>query len=225
MDGTRGQEEFEGAYFPPGRPRRPVAPAGSTTGRAWDYPSFINLTYAPRGEPGENAIGFRTLQRLCDPAEGGLDVLRLAIETRKDQFAAQKWAIRGRQKGDDGGPQARQAEQWLRAPDAINTFGVWMRMLLEDHYVLDAPTLYCSQGDGRPLFEIVDGATIKLLIDSGAAGARSSRRPRSSSSSKGRPPKHDTTQQIGYYPYNLRPSKLYGMSRVEQVLHATPTSR
>ncbi len=217
VDGTRGQEEFEGAYFPPGRPLRPVAPAGSTTGRAWDYPSFINLTYAPRGEPGENAIGFRTLQRLCDPAEGGLDVLRLAIETRKDQFAAQKWAIRGRQKGDDGGPKARQAEQWLRAPDAINTFGVWMRMLLEDHYVLDAPTLYCSQGDGRPLFEIVDGATIKLLIDGGG------RRPQLPLPAfqqfiKGTPAEDYTTQQIGYYPYNLRPSKLYGMSRVEQVL-------
>ena len=219
-DGPEGRDAFEGGdrpYFPPGRPLRPVAPKGSTTGRRWDYPSFINLTYAPRAEPGENAIGFKTLRVLADPAEGGLDVLRLAIETRKDQFAAQKWAIRGRARGDNGGKTARQVEEWLRRPDGINPFGVWVRMVLEDHYVLDAPTIFCSTHGGRPLFEVVDGATMKLVIDT--AGRRPQPPlPAFQQVIKGTPAEFYTADEVGYYPYNLRPNKLYGMGRVEQVL-------
>jgi hypothetical protein len=45
----------------------------------------------PRGEQGESGIDFADLRALADPTQGGLDLLRLAIETRKDQMESQRW--------------------------------------------------------------------------------------------------------------------------------------
>lgn len=211
----------ESGYFTPGRPLAPIAPPGSTTGRRWDFPSYFNLNYTPRTEQGENAIDFPTLRRMADPAQGGLDPLRLAIETRKDQMSAQKWQIRGRGKDDDGGARARQFETWMRKPDGIHTFQQWMRMLMEDHFVIDAPTLYFSILNGRPLFEPVDGATIKLLITAIDGRTPMPPVPAYQQVIKGTPAQSYTLDELGYYPYNLRSSHVYGFSRVEQIVVTT----
>ncbi len=208
-------------YFPAGRPLDPQAPPGTTTGRRYDFPSFVNLNYTPRSEQGENSIGFATLRRMADPSQGGLDPLRLAIETRKDQMAGQHWKIRGREKDDDGGDDARAFEQWMRKPDGVHTFQQWMRMLLEDHFVIDAPALYFSVMGGRPLFEPVDGATLKLLIMGDDGRTPLPPLPAYQQIIKGIPAQNYTLEEMGYYPYNLRTSHIYGMSRVEQVVVTT----
>src|SRR5438874_8905638 len=72
------------AWFGPGEPLEPVAPE-STRGRLLDYPfSFNRTTGKPRGEQGENGVDFPTLRALSDPTQGGFDLLRIAIEKRKD---------------------------------------------------------------------------------------------------------------------------------------------
>lgn len=206
-------------YFGAGRPLKDVAPAGSTRGRSWDFPAFINTNYTPRGEQGQAGIGFATLIRMASPADGGLDILRLAIETRKDQMMAQGWAVRSRDlEGDDGGTRARAFEQWMRKPDGVHTFRQWLRLLLEDHFVIDAATLYFRVAGGRPLFEVVDGSTIKLLITSIDGRTPLPPLPAYQQIIKGMPADSYTLNEMGYYAFNLRPYKLYGMSRVEQVL-------
>jgi hypothetical protein len=208
-------------WFPSGRPLSPVAPPGTTTGRRWDYPSFINFNYTPRGEQGV-PIGFETLRRMAEPAEGGLDLLRLAIETRKDQMAAQRWKIRGVEKNDNGGQAARDVEAWLSKPDGVHTFRQWMRSIVEDHLVIDAPAVYLRtaqiDGEVRPLFEPMDGATLKLLILAEDGRTPMPPLPAYQQVLKGMPTQDYTLDEIGYYPYNVRTNRLYGMSHVEQVL-------
>jgi hypothetical protein len=202
----------------------PIAPEGSTTGRKWDFPAFVNFTYTPRGEQGENYITFDTLRSLADPTCGGLDTLRLAIETRKDQMSGQRWQVKGRAEGNDGGAKARKFEEWMRRPDGIHTFQQWMRMIMEDHFVIDAPALYFSVLRGRPLFEPMDGATLKLLITAKDGRTPLPPFPAYQQIIKGMPSQNYTIGEIGYYPYNLRTNRIYGMSRVEQVLVTVMTS-
>src|SRR4051812_42393523 len=105
----RGVQE---AWFGPAEPMQPVAPE-EVRGRAFDYPFGFNLTSEPRGEQGESGIDFPTLRALADPTQGGLDLLRIAIERRKDEMESQRWTVRNRD-GTDGGDKARGIEQDLR---------------------------------------------------------------------------------------------------------------
>src|SRR4051812_23904918 len=76
------------SWFGPLNPMPPVAPP-EVAGRLTDYQPGFNLILNPRqGEP----IGFAELRALAD----GYDILRLAIETRKDQVVRQPWVLRGR---------------------------------------------------------------------------------------------------------------------------------
>jgi len=206
---------FDG-WFGPGRPLTAIAPE-QVAGRGYDYPYGINLTYTPRQEQGQENVGFPMLRRFAEPTQGGLDLLRLAIETRKDQMASQKWQLRGRKKDDDGGDKARAVEMLMRRPDGVNTFHGWMRQILEDHLVIDAVAIYPRTAGGRPLFEVVDGATIKRVIDEGARTPLPPL-PAYQQVLKGLPAVDYTTTELGYYAYNLRSNRLYGMSRVEQVI-------
>ena len=70
---------------------RPSAPP-EVAGRRFDYPTGYNLNTTARAyEP----VSFVQLRRLAD----GYDLLRLVIETRKDQAARMKWAIKPREAG------------------------------------------------------------------------------------------------------------------------------
>jgi hypothetical protein len=205
-------------WFGPGQPLSPTAPKDQAAGRQFDYPYGVNMAFGPRGESGQAAISFATLRMFADPSQGGLDLVRLAIETRKNQMAAQRWAIRGRGEQDDGGKKARDLEVALRRPDGVLTFRSWMRSVLEDHYVIDAPTIYYGASiKNRPLLEIMDGATIKLLIDE---GGRSPQPPLPAYQQflHGLPAVDYTREEIGYYLFNPRPNRIYGMSHVEQIV-------
>jgi hypothetical protein len=83
-------------FFPPGRPLDPVAPGAA--GRRFDSPTSYNTIYTPRSfEP----INFETLRAIADPAIGGYDLIRLAVETRKDQIGNLKRSILPRKKADE----------------------------------------------------------------------------------------------------------------------------
>jgi len=74
---SRGEAANWFGHWTPSR-----AGAPEVAGRQWDYPSGYNLSTLPRPyEP----ITFSTLRGLAD----GYDLLRLVIETRKDQAARQ----------------------------------------------------------------------------------------------------------------------------------------
>src|SRR5579871_3513755 len=75
-------------WFGPLDSLRPIAPP-EVAGRRFDFPPGYNLSVRPRAyEP----IGFAELRGFAD----AYDLLRLVIETRKDQMERQRWCIRPR---------------------------------------------------------------------------------------------------------------------------------
>ena len=75
-------------WFGPLDPLTPIAPP-DIAGRRFDFPPGYNLVTRPRGyEP----VGFAELRAFAD----AYDLLRLVIETRKDQMERQRWRIRPR---------------------------------------------------------------------------------------------------------------------------------
>src|SRR5712671_4991647 len=75
-------------WFGPLAPLSPVAPA-NTPPRRFDYPSGVNLVALPRSY---EAVSFQQMRALAD----SLDLVRIAIETRKDQVSKMPWSFRAK---------------------------------------------------------------------------------------------------------------------------------
>ncbi|MGH6856724.1 MAG: phage portal protein [Methylocella sp.] len=213
----------EGAdWFGPLAPITPLAPP-EIAGRQWDYPAGYNLSTLSRPfEP----ITFSTLRALAD----GYDLLRLVIETRKDQAARQTWSIAAR---DNKALSAADAERiatlknFFAKPDGIHGFADWLRILLEEVFVTDAPALYMSRDRGGRLKALMplDGATIKPVIDPwGRApqpyfdGDKLVYPAAYQQILKGYPAIDYSMRDLTYRPRNLRVNRVYGMSPVEQIV-------
>ena len=206
---TRGDPKRllgEGAdFFGPGTPVAPAAPQAA--GRRFDYPTNINTVYQPRStEP----IGFWELRGLAE-----YSLVRLAIETRKDQMGKLAWVI-NRKDGNDQDATAKRIQDALDEPDGINDFATWQRMVMEEMLVTDATSIYLRPGAGGVLLEPIDGATIHPVIDAGGrepvAGVAYQQKI------KGLPAVDYTRDELVYYPRNRRVHKLYGYSPVEQII-------
>jgi hypothetical protein len=217
--GQQGLEAQFGGTFQPGQgifsPGYPLAPPEPERLRIWDFPVGVNTIYTPRAY---EAIAFAELRALADAH----DLTRLAIETRKDQLSQLDWNVKPRstQRPDAGTRErcARVAEFWRR-PDGERPFATWLRALLEDLLVIDAPTLELRYNRGGALIalDVVDGATIKLLFD--ATGRRPlPPAPAFEQVIHGRPWKLLTSDQLLYAPRNPRPHKAYGFGPVEQII-------
>jgi len=213
-DITRYHEVFQPdqGIFSPGYP---LVPPERERVRVWDFPVGYNTIYTPRAyEP----IGFHELRALAE----NHDITRLAIETRKDQIEKLGWAIRScSDKKPITDPSARIAmlTEFWRKPDGDQPFGTWLRELLEDLLVLDAPCLELRRNRGGDLIglDVVDGSTIKVLIDD------SGRRPRPPAPAyeqviHGRPWRLLTSDELLYLPRNRRPHKAYGFGPCEQIV-------
>ncbi|MET4483030.1 phage portal protein [Bradyrhizobium sp. F1.13.3] len=150
-----------GGWFGPSAPMRPVAP--EVAGRAWDYVPGYNLATIPRTyEP----VTFEMLRRLAD----AYDPVRLIIERRKDQMTRLPWTIRVKH---DGGPVSartrgitKEVTEFFKFPTEGVSFRAWLRQVLEDLLVLDAPAIYCERDPVGNLTALspTDGATIKRII-------------------------------------------------------------
>ncbi|MGD9613828.1 MAG: phage portal protein [Alphaproteobacteria bacterium] len=212
-------EVFEGNQsFGPGYP--PVADQDSPL-RVWPFQSGRNLVYAPRSyEP----IKFQELFALAQ----NHDITALCIETRKDQIEKLDWTIRPRKGMEDG----RQVDDRIAAmtefflhPEADkekpdNNFAIWLRKLLHQALVIDAPALEVRRTRGGSIigFDVIDGSLLNINIDI------TGRRPKPPFPAftqvvYGRPWKTLTEDQIIYYPRNPRVTSLYGYSPVEQLLN------
>ena len=197
-------------WFGPQQPMQPSAPP-EVKDRAFDYPVAYNINITPRSyEP----VGFPQLRDLAD----GYDLLRLVIETRKDQLARSPWRITPRIRGRVADPRCAEVQSFFRRPDRLHTWSQWLRMLVEDMLVIDAATLYLRRDNGGGLysFDIIDGATIAPKIDD------SGRRPETGIAFqqvlKGMPAVDYSADELIYLPRNPRSWKIYGFSPVEQVI-------
>lgn len=153
-------------WFGPRAPLPAQAPP-EVAGRQMDYPTGYNLRQQPRSD---EAVSFAQMRALAD----GYDLMRLIIETRKDQLAKLKWTIKPKDKA--GTPANESAEpdarcdaliSFFQSPDKEHDWNTWLRMLLEDLLVIDAPTIYPRKTRGGDMYalEPVDGATIKRVLD------------------------------------------------------------
>ncbi len=198
------------SWFGPQQPLAPQAPP-DVKGRQFDYPFGANLNYVPRSE---GRISFAELRALAD----ALPLLRAVIETRKDQVAAQAYAVRARAPIPDASARIERTLAFLARPDRRHAFGDWLRMLLEDLLVIDAATLYPRFDRGGKLYalDVIDGATIKPLIgDDGRAPEPPE--PTYQQVLHGVPAADFSADELLYLPRNLRAHKIYGLSPVEQV--------
>jgi HK97 family phage portal protein len=198
--------------FSPGLPLVPTEPEPL---RLWDFPVGVNTIYTPRAyEP----VSFDQLRALADSH----DITRLAIETRKDQLERLDWTIKprlARRLSADALARSAQLARFWRRPDGERPFASWLRELLEDVLVLDAPAIELRRNRAGDIvgLDVVDGATIKLLFDD------TGRRPRPPAPAfeqviHGRPWKLLTSDELLYLPRNPRPHKAYGFGPVEQIV-------
>jgi HK97 family phage portal protein len=196
-------------------PGYPLVPPERERVRVWDFPVGYNTIYTPRAyEP----IGFHELRALAE----NHDITRLAIKTRKDQIEKLGWSVRSRNErkpAPDAAARIAALTEFWRRPDGEQPFGTWLRELLEDLLVLDAPCLEMRRNRGGEIIglDTVDGSTIKILIDD------TGRRPRPPAPAyeqiiHGRPWRLLTSDELLYLPRNKRPHKAYGFGPCEQIV-------
>jgi hypothetical protein len=229
-----GQTNATGSdWFGPLAPMKPTAPA-AVAGRQYDFQSGYNLNQQPRSY---EAVTFTTLRGLAD----GYDLLRTVIETRKDQIERMDWSIRVREdkgsskKVKQNSPEAEAAMEFFKKPDGFHTWAEWLRMLLEDVFVIDAPAIFVEKSIGGKLLKLhpMDGGTIKRVIDdwgrtptlpiaeldaNGNATGKMVQPPAYQQVLKGLPAIDYTVDELIYKPRNMRTNRAYGYSPVEQII-------
>lgn len=159
-------------------PREPDT--GRPAPRRSEFPQSINMQLASRFVP------FTVLRDVADR----VDVIRRCIETRKSQMLALDWDITLSKQAikrvmldnnvDSPGEAAQIARAefapaiarlraWWEKPDRINSMDwtTWLSVMLEEHLVLDALSVYPRRRMAGDVvaFEIIDGSTIKPLLD------------------------------------------------------------
>lgn len=207
-------------YFGPDDPLSPTAPP-QVEGRRLDYPVGFNIQSQPRAY---EAIKFQDLRNLAYY----YDVLRLVIETRKDQMARLAWSIVPKKKSN-GDPATSTSDplieeiteffEWPDRSDPNGDWNTWLRGLLEDMFVIDAASLYVRRQISGKLYSLeqIDGAIIKRVID---PWGRTPASPVVAYQEilKGMPAVNYNVDQLMYMPRNLLPGQVYGFSPVEQVV-------
>jgi hypothetical protein len=206
--------------MPPGAqswfgPMQPMSPAAqdATEGRAFDYPVGYNLRITPRA--GE-LTSFAMLRAFAD----SYDLLRLVIETRKDQVQSYSWSIvSANSKKEASEARIDEVTSLLKRPDREHSFKDWIRALMEDLFVLDAVAIYPRKttGGGFYAIELIDAATIKRVIDEQGRTPMPPF-PAYQQVLKGLPANDLTSEELYYCMRNYRTNRLYGMSPVEQII-------
>lgn len=186
----------------------------------YSFPYAVNQTLTPRG----TMTPFATLRTLADV----VDVIRICIETRKDQVCSLKWDLA--LKNAKGKPDAK-LEQKLadcRAflfgkPDKRRRWNTWLRMAIEEVLVVDALSIYRRRTRGGQLYalEIKDGTTFKPLLDAtGDTPIPPSVAFRQIINGQAIAGGDCTTDDLMYRPRTVRAHTPYGLSPVEAVLLA-----
>ena len=220
LDLVRGKTIDYSTWFGPLQPLDPIAPE-EVKGRRFDFPTGFNINTAPRGIDGTGYArpAFAQLRALAE----NYDLMRLVIETRKDQLVKMKWLIQARdedqRKDADSDPRIDLATKFFQKPDRERDWQTWLRAVIEDVLVIDAVAIYPQRTNGGQLYalELIDGATIKPVIDD------LGRRPLPPDVAyqevlKGLPAIDYAADELFYFQRNPRTDRVYGFPPVEQVM-------
>jgi SPP1 gp7 family putative phage head morphogenesis protein len=211
--GVTPSASVDTAPFSPMQPIPPMFQDGMQ-GRQFDYQTGWNLIYKPRQDSNVSAAQLRAMA-------DGYDLMRLAIETRKDQLAKLEFNIipRDPEKKAKADKRCQEVEDFLQYPDKEHDFATWRRMLHEDLLVIDAPTVYprMTKGGGLYSLDIMDGGMINRKLD-GEGRTPMPPDPAYQVQIKGVPAVDYSFDELIYMPRNLRSYRAYGYSPVEQVI-------
>jgi hypothetical protein len=151
------------ALFPPMQPLQPIAqPVDfAAVGRPWDYPVGWNTRVTPR--MGEK-IGFPLLKSLSQ-----FDLVRIMISHVKEQVVAQEWSIGPLDRKQKADARCEQLTELFEYPDRVHTWNDWIKQLLDQVLVYDAPAVWLrpTKGGDPYSLEIMDGSrfTPKIMAD------------------------------------------------------------
>jgi hypothetical protein len=205
----------DGNFLGPMQPVPPV-PVGDETSVAWEYPAGYNVSVQPRKY---TPISAQELQWIAD----NLDVLRQIIERRKAELCSLDFEIvfLDEDKDSSNDPTITKIREFLRFPGGRDwPWATWLGSLLEDIFVIDAPTIeprYTYGGDIHAL-DIISGAMIMPLIDD-SGRIPDPPDPGYVQVRYGLPKVFFTKDELLYMPKNRRPySPIYGFSRVQGVI-------
>lgn len=196
----------------PYSPQQPVMPFGQSWGAKepvdWDYWPGINLQFQP-----PQVELFSQLKVMAR----GWGVLASVIQKRIDQLRRLPFDFQIKGSPKKTNARLEEIREFFVKPDRKHSFNRWSRLLLSDHFEIDAPALYVHRAlDDRPYaLEVLDGSKIKPLIDD------LGRRPDYPSPAyqqvrRGLPYLNLTERDIIYAPMRSRPDyPIYGVSPVE----------
>jgi hypothetical protein len=182
----------------------------------FQFPYAYNQTWTPRRYA---LTPFQTLRMMADVA----DIIRICIETRKEQVSSLSFDIVSRDKkkkaADSTGIAAAKAA--FARPDKKRTFQTWLSMAIEEILVIDALSIYRRKTRKGAHFswELKDGSTILPLLDN-SGDTPSPPEIAYRQIIYGRPGKGgDTTiDELYYRPRCVRTHTPYGCSPTEAVL-------
>ena len=237
--------------FGPGMPIpaaaiNPVDPAtGRPMPRRYEYQVAQNINLVPT-----RLVPFSTLRAAADQ----IDILRRCIEVTKNKLSGLEWDIvlgndaSEKIVSESGGDHVRamavarqkfteeinRVREFWENPDKANglTWNDWIMIAAEEILVIDAWAVYPQPTVGGDLygFQILDGSTIKPLIDDRGMRPLAPNAafqqilygfPRSEFSATDEDPKADgefTSDQLAYMVRNRRAMTVYGYSPVERAL-------
>ena len=184
----------------------------------FQFPVGTNLAVTPR--TGYGLTPFATLRALAATSPE----IFTCIQCRKDQMASLTWDFAHRDpklKGSLVDAKIKQAREFFAKPDQVTPFATWMQQGTEEILTTDALSIFKRRTKGGKIFgyEILDGTTIKPLLDD---GGRTPLPPQIAYRQiiYGAPVTGGdcTTDQLLYLPKNVRTWTPYGMSPTEAVV-------
>ena len=184
--------------------------------RRFDYAMSINVNYTPKVGEG---IPFSMLRGFSK----SYDLLRIAIEHRKDEVEAHDWEIIPRERADaDAGrylEECKAATRFFEQPSTEYDWNDWLRVILEDLFVCDGACIVPRMTKGNDLYsvDIVDVATIKKLLDDRGMTPVAPD-PAYQQIIKGIPATTFDATQMLYWMRNPASDRIYGFSPVEWII-------
>jgi hypothetical protein len=150
--------DLSSVWYSPMEPVWPFGPPNYTVPREWNFPVGYNLNYVPQR---------LELMGMLRGMRQSWGVLATVIESRKDQLLRLPWTVqvKGKPRANSAGVDA--VKKFFKRPDGKLTYSQWTRKLLDDLFVIDAPTLFMDRDIGGKLrqAQVLDGGTIFPLID------------------------------------------------------------
>lgn len=198
-------------WMGPNQPLKPLAQEDAV-GRLKDYAVGYNLRQTPRHD---EVVSFDQLRALSE----NCDILRIVIETRKDQIESIDWDIQPGKDKKVSPEDLAQVKAFFLQPSTELDWSGWVRSILEDLFVLDAVALYPRLTRGGDLYsiDVIDAATIKRIIDDGGRTPIPPD-PAYQQQLHGVPAVNYTADELIYFMRNPRTHKFYGYSPVEQII-------